>query len=392
MSTETVADRVISQRAREVSATFGTQTSIPIEGMINLGSGTPEFPTPSHIVEAGKRALDEGHTKYTPWLGIPPLREAIAEKLARDNGLKADPKNEILVTTGSQEALLVTLLALLDPGDEVLVPSPYYNEYLRDALIAGGRLVTVPTSEANNFEVDPAEIEKRITPKTKTMILISPSAPTGTILSRETLERVAAIAKKHDLVVISDELYEQFVYDGYEHHSIGSLPGMWERTITINGFSKHYSMTGWRVGYLTGPADLVLKILPFKHSMTICAPAMSQWAALAGLTGLMDWWHKVFEGYKERRRLWMESLDAMGLTYGLPQGAFYIFANITSTGKTSAEFAQALRTEAKVLVNSGATSGAEGEGYFRGSFNADIETLKEGLGRMAEAVMRWKRR
>jgi aminotransferase len=392
MSTGTVADRALSSRAKRVIATFGTQTSIPIEGMINVGSGTPEFPTPSHIVEAGKRALDKGRTKYTPWLGIPQLREAIAEKLTRDNGLKADPKNEILVTTGSQEALLVTLLALLDPGDEVLVPSPYYDEYQRDAIIAGGRLVTVPTSEADDFEVDPAEIEKRITPKTKVIVLISPSAPTGTVISRETLERVAAIAKKNDLVVISDELYEQFVYDSYEHHSIGSFPGMWERTITINGFSKHYSMTGWRVGYLTGPADLVLKILPFKHSMTICAPAMSQWAALAGLTGSMDWWHDVFEGYKERRRLWMESLDAMGLTYGLPRGAFYIFANITSTGKTSTEFVQALRSEAKVLVNSGASSGKEGEGYIRGSFNADTETLKEGLRRMEEAVTRWKRR
>ena len=390
MSMGTVVDRALSKRAREVSATLEAQTSISFEGLINLGSGAPEFPTPTHIVEAGKRALDEGYTRYTPWQGIPELREAIAEKMVRDNGLKVTPE-EILVTTGTQEAILVTLLALLDPGDEVLVPSPYHSEYRRDALIAGGRLVTVPTSERADFEVDPDEIERRISSKTKAIILISPSNPTGTVLSRETLESIADLAKKHDLVVISDELYEKFIYDGYEHHSIGSFPDMWERTITINGFSKCYSMTGWRVGYLAGPVESVQKMLILKHSMTICAPTISQWAALAALTGPMDWWQGVMESYKERRQLWMESLDAMGFTYGTPQGAFYFFANITSTGMTSDEFVRALLEKAKIRVGSGVSSGKEGEGYIRVSYNSDTEKLKEGIRRMKDAVMRWKK-
>jgi aminotransferase len=388
----TVADRAISNRARQVSATLQTQTSISFEGIINLGSGTPEFPTPAHIIEAAKRALDAGHTKYTPWFGIPPLREVIAEKLARDNGLMPDPERETLVTTGTQEALLVALLTLLDPGDEVLIPAPHYDEYRRDVLIAGGHLVTVPTFERDDFEVDPAQIEKRVTSKTKVLVLISPSSPTGTVLSRETLERIAELAKKHDLVVVSDEIYEKFVYDGWEHHSIGSLPGMWERTITVNGFSKHYSMTGWRVGYLAAPAEFVQRMVGFKHSMTICAPAMAQWAALAALTGPMDWWQDVLAGYDARRKMWMNSLDEMGLTYGLPQGAFFIFVNITSTGMTSDQFVHALLEEAKVLVNSGASSCKEGEGYVRVSFNADAETLTEGLRRMKDAVTRWKKR
>jgi aminotransferase len=392
MSVSTVADRLLSTRAKRVGATLETQSSIPIEGVINLGSGTPEFPTPRHIVEAAKRALDEGHTQYTPWPGIPQLRQAIAEKLARDNDLEVDPNREIVVTTGVQEALLVIFLSLLDPGDEILVPSPCYNEYYRDALVAGGRLITVPTWERDNFEVDPAEIEKRIGLNTRAILLNSPGTPTGTVLSRKTLDEIAKLAVDHDLVVVSDEIYEQFVYDGYEHYSIGSLPGMWERTITINGFSKHYSMTGWRIGYFVGRAEFVQRMLAFKHSMTICAPAVSQWAALAALTGPMDWWPDVLRGYGERRRLWMEGLDRMGFGYGLPQGAFYLLANITSTGMTSQEFVGALLAEAKVLVSAGSSSGPEGEGYIRVSFNADTEQLKEGLRRMEATVLRWKER
>ena len=388
MSTETVADRILSRRVQRVAATLKPQTSIPLEGVINLGSGTPEFPTPAHVVEAAKRALDEGHTTYTAWMGIPPLRQVIAEKLERENGMRVNPGREILVTNGTQEALLVILLALLDPGDEILVPSPYYDEYHRDALIAGGCLVLVPTREEDDFEVDPAEIESKITARTKALILISPNSPTGGVLSRETLEGIAELAQKHDLVVISDEIYEKFVYDNWAHTSIGSLPGMWERTITVNGFSKHYSMTGWRVGYLTGPAEFVLKMVGLKHSMTICAPSISQWAAVAALTGPMNWWELVLDGYKERRKLWMQALDDMGLSYGTPRGAFYTFVNVTSTGMTGTEFAQALLREARILVGAGDSAG--NNAYVRVSFNAGREILEEGLARMKQAVARWK--
>jgi aminotransferase len=390
MTASSVADRALSERAKCVGATLETQTSIPLAGVINLGSGTPGFPTPPHVVEAAKRALDEGQTQYTAWPGILSLREALAAKLARDNGLEVDVERELIVTTGVQEALLVIFLALLDPGDEMLVPSPYYNEYYRDALVAGGRLVTVPTYERDGFVVDPSEIEKRIGPRTKAILINTPGSPTGTVLSQQTLERIGELAQRRDLVVVSDEIYEKFLYDGHLHHSIAALPGMWERTITVNGFSKHYSMTGWRVGYLVGPADMVQKMLAFKHAMTICAPAVSQWAALAALNGPMDWWPAVMSGYEERRRLWMEGLDAMGLTYGQPQGAFYLMVNITSTGKTSEQFAQALLAEERVLVGAGNSSGEEGEGYVRVSFNAPADKLQEGLKRMQRAVTRWR--
>lgn len=388
MTTSTVAERRLSQRIKDVSATLKVQTSIPLEGVINLGSGTPGFSTPEHIIEAAKQALDEGQTTYTSWMGIPPLREALAEKLVRENSIKADPGTEILVTNGTQEALLVTLLSLLDPGDEILVPSPYYDEYYRDAMIAGGRLVLVPTHEKDNFELNPAEIEKYITPKTKGIILITPNSPTGAMLPRDRLEGIAEVIKKHDLVVVADEIYEKFVYDGWEHVSIASLPDMWERTITVNGFSKHYAMTGWRVGYLTGPAEMVQKMVAIKHSMTICAPSISQWAALEAVTGPLDWWEPVLEGYRQRRRMWMDALDGMGLTYGLPKGAFYIFANVTSTGMTGTEFSNALRQEAKVLVGAGDSSG--NNDYVRVSFNAGADLLQEGLARMSKAVTRWK--
>jgi aminotransferase len=358
--------------------------------VINLGTGTPDFPTPAHVIEAAKRALDEGQTQYTAWPGIIPLREAIAAKLDRDNGLKPDLQKELIVTTGVQEALLVIFLALLDPGDEMLVPSPYYNEYYRDSLVAGGRLVTVPTYERDNFSVDVAEIEERISPRTKAIILNSPSGATGTVLSLRTLEAIADLAQRRDLVVVSDEIYEKFLFDGHRHYSIAALPGMWERTVTVNGFSKYYSMTGWRVGYLTGTAALLQPMLAFKHSMTICAPAVSQWAALAALTGPMAWFPVVAKDYEARRQLWIEGLDAMRLSYAQSQGAFYLMVNITPTGKTSKEFAQALKQEEKVLVGPGSAFGDEGEGYVRVSFNAPVDKLEEGLQRMQRAVTRWR--
>jgi aminotransferase len=388
--TTTVGDRALSDRAKRVGATLEAQTSIPLEGVINLGTGTPDFPTPAHIIEAAKRALDEGRTKYTAWPGIPPLREALAGKLERDNGLEVDLQKELIVTTGVQEALLVIFLALLDPGDEMLVPSPYYNEYYRDSLVAGGCLITVPTYERDNFDVDPAQIEERISPRTKAIMLNSPGGATGTVHPLSTLEAVAELAQRHDLVVVSDEIYEKFLYDGHQHHSIAALPGMWERTVTVNGFSKCYSMTGWRVGYLTGPSDLLRPMLAFKHSMSICTPAVSQWAALAALTGPTDWWPAVMRDYEARRQIWIEGLDAMGLSYAQSQGAFYLMVNITPTGKTSKEFAQALEQEEKLLVGPGSAFGEEGEGYIRVSFNAPVDQLEEGLQRMQRAVTRWR--
>src|SRR5438034_2334148 len=250
MSNVSFAEHFISDKVKAIRGGFPQQTSVPTPGLLTLSSGTPDFPTPPHVIEAAKNALDAGHTTYTPWAGLPELRQAIAAKLARDNDVRADPEREILVTAGSQEAMLVTMQMLLNPGDEVLIHSPYYDEYSRDALVAGGKLVPVITYESDNFAIDPAVLERQITPRTKALIIVSPNNPTGAVQSRAVLEQVAAVAARHDLVVVSDELYEKFVYDGNRAFSIASLPGMEKRTITINSFSKCYSMTGWRAGYV----------------------------------------------------------------------------------------------------------------------------------------------
>ncbi len=379
-------DRILSARAREVGRGFPVQTSVPTPGLITLSGGTPDFPTPPHVIEAAKRALDDAHTTYTPWTGIPELRRAIADKLRRDNGIAADPESEILVTTGTQEALQVICKTLLDQDDELLIHAPYYDEYRRDALVAGGRLVPVPTRERDNFAIDADEVAARITPRTKGLILVTPSNPSAAVQTRETLSRIADVAKARDLVVIADELYEKFVYDGHRHHSIASLPGMWERTITVNGFSKCYSMTGFRVGYIAAPAPLVRAMLPLKHGMTICAPSVSQWAALAALTGPQDWFGPVLAEYDARRRLWIEHLTAMGLSFGNPQGAYYVYLNTAATGLDAADLAQRLRRDHRIVLGSGGSIGAEWRHYMRGSLAVPTETLRCGLERLGSAV------
>jgi aminotransferase len=390
-STTPSNERFASRRALEIAATFPQQTSISREGLISLGGGTPDFATPPHIVEAGCKALRDGHTTYTAWLGIPPLREAIAEKLQRENNLKVDPENEILVTAGSQAAMNTVSLALVDPGDELIIPAPFYGEWRRDMMLADGRLVPVPTKRENSFEVDPEASERAITPKTKGIVLVSPSNPTGGIIQRPTLERIAEIAQAHDLLVISDELYEHFMYDDFEHFSIGSLPGMWQRTVTLNSFSKHYGMTGWRVAYMVAPSEIIRAILPIHHNVNICAASASQWAALAAVTGPHDWFDDILADYDRRRKTWMKALDEMGLPYGYPQGAYYIMFDVTSTGLSSREFSQKARAEAKVVVGGGGGAvDPSTEGFCRGSFVAPIDRLEEGLSRMKSVVDKLK--
>ncbi len=388
VSAPPLVQRVLSRRAQEVGHGFPKQTSVPTPGLLTLSSGTPDFPTPPHVIAAAKQALDQGRTVYTPWAGLMDLRRGIAAKLARENGITADPETEVLVTTGAQEAMLITLQTLLDPGDEILIHTPYYDEYRRDTLIAGGTLVTVPTYEADNFAINVREVEKRLTPRTKALIVVSPSNPTGAVQPRSSLEAIAQLAQERDLLVISDELYERFVYDDNRHLSLASLPGMWERTITINGFSKCYSMTGWRVGYIAAPAPLIQAMLPFKHAMSICAPSVSQYAALAGITSPTDWFAPVLAEYDRRRGVWMKALDEMGLSYSKPQGAYYVYVNVSATGLTGAEFSKLLRDEYGVVLGSGSNLGEETKYYLRGSLATPMEELQPGLERVAEAVAR----
>lgn len=389
--TESLLSRISSGRARQVGATLAKQTSISAPGLINLASGTPDFPTPPHVVEAGQRALAEGKTVYTAWAGLPALREAIAEQLRREKGLSVDPASEIIVTAGSQAAMLTVALALFDPGDEVLVPTPFYDEYRRDIMLAGATMIPVPTRLEDDFEVDPEALARAVTPRTKAIILISPSNPTGAVIERATLERIAAIAQRHDLLVIWDELYERFTYDGFQHVSLAALPGMWERTVVINGFSKCYGMTGWRIGYVAARREITDALLPIAHGMTICAPSMAQHAALAAVTGPHDWFDPILAEYDRRRRLWMQALDAMGLPYGRPRGAYYIMPHIGSTGLTSQQFARALREEGNVMIGgAGGATDPFNEGFVRCSLAVAYAQLEQGLERMAAVVKKYK--
>jgi len=383
---EGLVERLFTQRAKTGRETLGMQSSVPLEGIINIGSGTPSFETPQHIIEAAKIALDEGYTKYTPWLGYTDLREAICEKLARDNGLKFNPESEIMVTTGTQEALTITFQAFFEPGDEVILPSPRYNEYVRWAAVSGAKLVEIPTSEKDNFIVDPREIEKKITDRTKMIALTTPNNPTGTVLPKEVLERIAQIAIEHNLIVLSDELYERYMFKGYEHYSIAGLSGMAERTIVVNGFSKTYAMTGFRVGYIAAPAPFIEGMLPIKHSISICAAAVSQRAALTALTGPQGWWDEVMGDCTRRRQMWITALDEMGLSYGTQMGSYIFFVNVSSLGMTGSEFSRRLLEEERVRIGGGDGYGEGARNYIRASLMVDDRDLKEGLKRMKCSV------
>jgi aminotransferase len=378
-------ERAISQRARAVTPGQRGQLldmAAGVKDLIALARGDPDLSTPLHIVEAAKQALDQGYTHYTHWAGMPELRKAIADKLWQDNSIRVDPETEVLVTTGAQEAVFLVCLALLDPGDEILVPDPHYMTYDTAIALAGAKAVLVPTFEKDDFEVQPEEIVRHITTKTKAVLLVSPNNPTGGIIRPETVREIAALAEKHNFIVISDEIYEKFIYDDVQLLSIASLPGMRERTVTINGFSKTYAMTGWRIGYLSAPAGFIRALEALKHTVSICAPAVSQAAALAALTGSQDCIQEALATYAERRLVLMKGLDELGLSYGRPHGTFYIFASVAATGLSSMDFAITLLQKAQVLVLPGSSFGPNGEGFVRFSLVAPVPRLEEAIERM----------
>jgi aminotransferase len=379
-------DKFLSQRAQGLHGSLGKQTSVPIPGLINLGSGTPDFVPPPHVFEAMQRALAEQRIQYTAWTGIPELRAAIAQKLKTENGIEVDPNGEIIVTSGAQEALMATLMTLLDPGDEVLTPSPHYDEYTRDARVLGGTLVPVATTLESDFTIDVAALEAAITPKTRALIVVSPNNPTGTVLPETTLRGIADLAQSRDLLVVSDEIYEYYTYDGHRHVSMASLPGMRERTITINSFSKSFAMTGMRLGYIAAPAPLVEAMLPFHHAMMICANVVTQYGGLAVLSQPRDWFAAVLKEYDRRRCLWMQTLDDIPLPYSEPQGAYYIFIDIRPTGLTSAEFVAKAREEARLVFQPGTIGGGAGEGFIRGALTKASPEFDEGLERFTTFV------
>ncbi len=374
----------ISQRAKGVPRS-GIREMFDMapkyKNVISLGIGEPGFPTPEHIVEAGAKALYEGHTKYTPNAGISDLRKAIAERASLD-GLSVDQQN-VIVTTGAGEAILLALLSTVDPGDEVLLPGPAWPNYFGQVALSGAQLKFVKTYDHDHFHLKAEAIEKAVGERTRAIIINSPSNPTGAVLSEEELEDISRIVLSHNLVVISDETYSNILFDGRKHTSIASLPDMADHTIVTNSFSKTYAMTGWRVGYAIGPSDVISQMAKLQESVSSCVNAAAQQACLVALRGPQDCVKEMVEGYRERRDLLLSGLAELpGIDCLMPEGSFYAFPNITKFGLSSKEFALMLLEKAQVVVVPGTAFGEGGEGYLRVSFCGSIESIKEALSRL----------
>jgi len=350
------------------------------DDIISLGVGEPDFPTPWAMREEAFYHLEQGHTSYTSNWGLTELRDAIARYLAKYD-LDYDPKSEVLVTIGVSEAIDAELRAILNPGDEVIVAEPCYVSYQPLVEICNTKLVRLDTAPTG-FVPTAESIEKLITPKTKALMLCSPSNPTGRMIPADELARIAEVVKKHKIWVLSDEVYCELVYDGRKHVSIASFPGMKDYTVVLNGFSKAFAMTGWRIGYLACPPDLMAQVHKLHQYSTICAPIMSQYAALEGLRSGADEVERMRVSYQQRRNLMMHGFAEMGLPVAAPEGAFYIFPDIRKTGLTSEEFATKMINEYKVAVVPGTAFGAGAEGFVRCCYATEIGKLKEALRRM----------
>jgi aspartate aminotransferase len=353
------------------------------EDVISLAIGEPDFPTPEHIVEAAKRALDEGFTKYTPSQGIPELREAIAEKSRRENGIPCGPEHVLVSPT--KHALFATVLAFSGPGDEVLLPDPGWVSYLPMVQLAGARPVPIPCEEADGFEMRPEAVAEAITPRTRLIIVNTPNNPTGSVYGLETLKGVADLAADHDFLVVTDEIYERILYEG-RHHSIAALPGAFERTITVNGFSKTFSMTGWRLGWAVAPEDLLRPISRVQQHSLTCATSFAQKGGVAALRGPQEPIMQMVEEFRRRREVVVEGINRIPtLSCRKPQGSFYAWVRFQDS-LDSVAFAEMLLQKAKVAVTPGAAFGSRGEGYLRLSFATSQESLREALRRMEEVL------
>ncbi|ASJ09078.1 aromatic amino acid aminotransferase [Thermococcus siculi] len=363
-----------------------------VEGLISLGIGEPDFDTPEHIKEYAKEALDKGMTHYSPNAGIMMLREAVAEKLREQNGIEADPAREIMILVGANQAFILGLAAFLREGEEVLIPSPMFVSYAPAVILAGGRPVEVPTYEENEFRLSVDDLEKHVSERTKALIINSPNNPTGAVLTKKDVEEIADFAVEHNLIVFSDEVYEHFVYDGVRNHSIASLDGMFERTITINGFSKTFAMTGWRLGFVAAPEWIIEKMTRFQMYNATCPVTFAQYAAAKALKDERSWKavEEMRREYDRRRNLVWKRLNEMGLPTVKPKGAFYIFPRVKDTGLTSKEFSELMLKEARVAVVPGSAFGRAGEGYIRISYATAYEQLEEAMDRM-EKVLKEKK-
>jgi aminotransferase len=356
-----------------------------MDDVISLGIGEPDFVTPAPFLEAGIRSLREGDTHYTSNSGTNELREALSDHLERLYGVRYNPESEVLITVGVSEALYLTLNAILDPGDEVIVPEPCFVSYVPEIALAGGKAVTIATHVEHDFQVTAAAIGAAITERTKAVLLSYPNNPTGAVMSRGRLLEIARVAEKHDILVISDEIYDQLVY-GIEHVCFASLPGMRDRTVTLGGFSKDYAMTGWRIGYVAAPADLLAAMRKIHQYTIMSAPTIAQHAALAALRDGRQYVEEMRNEYDHRRKLIVGGLNELGLATFEPRGAFYAFPAVGISGLDDGAFAEALLQEQRVAVVPGSAFGASGAGFVRCSYATAYEKIEEALERIRRFI------
>lgn len=354
--------------------------------IVHFEVGQPDFDTPANIKEAAKQALDQGVTAYSSNYGDIRLRRAIAEKLERMNNLTVDPAKEIMVTCGGEEAVAAALFALLEKGDEVLIADPSYIPYSSLTKIAEAEPVYVPLDEKNGYCFDLEKLEAAITEKTKLLVLCTPGNPTGTMMDEESLRKLAEICCRRDILVLADEAYEQVLYDGNKHISIASLPGMWERTITVQSFSKTYSMCGWRIGYLVAPAELIRIVVRAHQTVAMNACSFGQMGALEALTGPQDSLHAMLAEFDRRRLVLYNGLRELGIPCSRPQAAFYLFPDISEFGMDSFAFAELLLDKYGVATVPGVEFGQNGENHLRISYATSFEDCQEGLRRIAQCV------
>ncbi|WP_372996485.1 pyridoxal phosphate-dependent aminotransferase [Lutispora sp.] len=372
-------EKALELKQGAIRAMFDRAKNFP--GSINLGIGEPDLNTPEEIIEAGCNALRQGKTHYTANAGLIELREKISQYLSAQK-VDVDPETEIIVTTGGMGALALALMVTLSPGDEVLIQDPQWLNYYSQVRFCGGVPVPVPVSEENGFRLMAEDIEKKITPKSKVLMLNTPNNPTGAVLEYEDLVAISSLAKKHNLLVITDEVYSTLLYDGMEHKSILSLPDMKDRTILVNSFSKSFAMTGWRVGYAAGSRVIIDKMIKLQENLVACVATSSQYAAMKALDTL-DRASEMTEIYRERRDLIVEGLNNIkGISCIKPKGSFYVFPNIKALGKTSEEVANELLEKAGVITVPGSAFGAQGEGYLRISYANSLDNIKEALNRI----------
>jgi aminotransferase len=381
-----LSERVVSLKPSAIRRFFDIAATM--DDVLSLGIGEPDFVSPAPILEAGIHSLREGATHYTSNSGLMELRTALAEHLEKRYGVTYDPMKEIVITVGVSEALYLAMTALLDPGDEVIIPTPCFVSYQAEAALAGGVPFELPTFAEDLFQLRPSALEAAINPRTKAVLIAYPNNPTGAVASRETLLALAGIAEKHDLIVISDELYDQLVYE-VPHVCFPALPGMWERTILLGGFSKNYAMTGWRIGFAAAPAGILQGLLRVHQYTIMSAPTTAQAAAIVALKHGHKHVEEMRSEYNRRRKLIVSGLNDLGLATVEPHGAFYAFPSIAASGMDDETFAQKLLEEERVAVVPGSGFGAGGEGYVRCSYATAYEKIEEALRRLERFMRRY---